>query len=208
MKNIELTTKEKQIYLALRSSMENYSILSDKTWQQFQAITTIKTLPKSSVLYAIGDIPKSYAYIYKGLIRAFSCNEKALEYNKLFFSEDMFPGAMTALLTSTPSHLGFETIEECEIVEINFKAYRELLIKKEDLKLFQIYYLERNWLLDKDQREIEIVQNDAAVRYAKFIERHPNLVSRIPQYHIAAHLGITPTQLSRIRKKSHFDQPM
>ena len=48
--------------------------------------------------------------------------------------------------------------------------------------------------------EIEIVQEDATARYLHFIDKHSSLVDRLPQYHIASHLGITPTQLSRIRK--------
>jgi hypothetical protein len=74
------------------------------------------------------------------------------------------------------------------------------MFQKEDLKLFQIHYLEQNWLLAKDEREIEIVQDNATTRYLRFTRAYPNLVDRLPQYHIASHLGITPTQLSRIRK--------
>jgi hypothetical protein len=92
-------------------------------------------------------------------------------------------------------------LEESLIFEIDFACYRQLLLEKDDLKLFQIRYLEKNWLLAKDAREIEIVQEDATTRYLRFIEEYPNLVDRLPQYHIASHLGVTPTQLSRIRKK-------
>ena len=80
-------------------------------------------------------------------------------------------------------------------------GYRKLLMEKHDLKLFQIYYLEKNWLVAKEIREVEIVQNNAAQRYKKFLAEYPSLEERLPQYHIASHLGITPTQLSRIRKK-------
>jgi hypothetical protein len=84
---------------------------------------------------------------------------------------------------------------------LDFPAYRSLLLQRDDLKLFQIHYLEKNWLLDKDAREIAIVQEDASQRYVRFIQDYPFLVERLPQHHIASHLGITPTQLSRIRKK-------
>lgn len=48
----------------------------------------------------------------------------------------------------------------------------------------------------------ELVQEDAAQRYRRFLRRSPTLAERLPQYHIASHMGITPTQLSRIRKKN------
>ncbi|WGL15018.1 hypothetical protein PVT68_09520 [Microbulbifer bruguierae] len=45
------------------------------------------------------------------------------------------------------------------------------------------------------------MQEDAGARYQQFLRDFPKLAARLPQYHIASHLGITPTQLSRIRKK-------
>ena len=107
---------------------------------------------------------------------------------------------MTALLSSSPSNLSHEALEDSLIIEIDFSGYRKLMLKNDELKLFQIYYLEKNWLLAKEAREIDFVQNDAAARYLCFIDEYPTLKNRLPQYHIASYLGITPTQLSRIKK--------
>lgn len=188
-------------FLALRESLNSYATISDCTWHKFIQICKFKSITKHNTLYSVGSIPYYFSYIYKGLVRCFSCDKKGNEYNKMFFDEGKFPGSMTALLTSTPSMLAFETIEDSLIIEINFSAYRELMLKNDELKLFHIYYLEKNWLLAKDVREIEIVQDDATARYLRFTEQHESLVERLPQYHIASHLGITPTQLSRIKKK-------
>ena len=192
---------QEKAFLALRQSLESYAPISDETWQAFVAISTFRSLKMHSLLYRTGEIPNSFSFVYQGLIRCFVCDEKGNEYNKNFFDEGHFPGSMSALLTSSPSRLSFETIEDTLILEINFSAYRKLMIEKDDLKLFQIYYLEKNWLLAKDAREIEIVQEDATARYLRFMGQHPSLMNRLPQYHVASHLGITPTQLSRIRKK-------
>ncbi|MGK0272822.1 MAG: CRP-like cAMP-binding protein [Cocleimonas sp.] len=191
---------ENKSFQALRNSLASYAPISDETWEAFRGISKFRSLPKNTLLYSAGNIPKSYAYVYQGLIRCFVCDENGKEYNKNFFNEGMFPGAMTALLKSSPSMLSFETIEDTLIMEIDFLAYRKLMIEKSDLKLFQIYYLEKNWLLAKDSREIEIVQDDATARYLRFIDENSALISRLAQYHIASHLGITATQLSRIRK--------
>jgi len=164
------------------------------------AFANLGRLQNTAFFNNIDSIPLSYSYIYHGLVRCFSCDEKGNEYNKMFFDEGKFPVSMTALLTSSPSMLAFEANEDSLILEINFTAYRKLMVQNDELKLFQIYYLEKNWLLVKDAREIEIVQDDATARYLQFIEKHDMLVDRLPQYHIASHLGINPTQLSRIRK--------
>ena len=189
------------IYQALKQALDAYTPISDTTWHAFKAATQIKRLEKNQVLYQAGDIPSTFAWVFHGLIRGFVCDDKGNEYNKKFFDEGKFPGAMSALLTNRPSKLGFDALEETLLIEIDFLAYRQLLIECHDLKLFQIYYLEKNWLLDKDEREIALVQHDATARYQRFLNEFPSLVERLPQYHIASHLGITPTQLSRIRKK-------
>lgn len=192
---------EEKAFLELRKTMASYSPITDETWQALRGIAAFRSLTKHALLYRAGEVPNTYSYVYQGLVRGYVCDEDGHEYNKNFFDEGMFPGAMTALLTSTPSVLAFEAVEETLIIEIDFSGYRDLMVEKNDLKLFQIYYLEKNWLLAKDAREIEIVQENATERYLRFTNRYPGLVDRLPQYHIASHLGITPTQLSRIRKK-------
>lgn len=187
--------------LMLRKVMETYAPLSDDTWRDMAQLCKTRIIAKNTSIYAAGDVPTSFAFVAKGLIRGFTLNESGHEYNKNFFSEGQFPGAMTALLTATPSRLAFETIEESHVVTIDFAGFRRLLFSNTELMAFQIHYLEKNWLLHKDAREIELVQDDATLRYQQFTRDFPALVDRLPLYHIASHLGVTPTQLSRIRSK-------
>jgi CRP-like cAMP-binding protein len=146
-------------------------------------------------------VPRSFAFVHLGLFRGYVLDEKGGEYNKSFFTEGRFPGAMTALLRQESSRFTIDALEDSAIIEIDHAAYRRLLQEYDDLKLYHIHYLERHWLLDKDAREVALVQEDAASRYQCFLRDFPDLAARLPQYHIASHLGITPTQLSRIRKK-------
>lgn len=50
------------------------------------------------------------------------------------------------------------------------------------------------------ERLIGCMRLTAAERYRDFKDRHPALVNRIPQHHIAAYLGISPEFLSKIRR--------
>ena len=198
---MSVDNQKRSAFLALRQTMNAYFPLSEETWHAFESLCTFREIEKRTILYLAGEVPTTYAFLCLGLVRCFVCDEKGTEYNKIFFQEGSFPGAMTALLTGKPSLLTFETLENSQVIEINHQAYRQLLFAKEDLKLYQINYLEQNWLLHKDAREIEIVQQDATIRYQRFVESYPDLAKRLTQYQIASHLGITATQLSRIRKK-------
>lgn len=193
--------QEAEAFNALHKVMNEYSPISDSTWRRLKIGSAFRCVPKHHILYPCSEILHSFSFAFSGLFRVYISDEKGNEYNKNFFEEDSFPGSMSALLTASPSKFSIQSLEPSCIIEIDFKIYRSLLIELDDLKLFHIHYLEKNWLLAKDAREVELVQENATQRYQRFLKEYPRLNSRISQFHIASHLGITPTQLSRIRKK-------
>jgi CRP-like cAMP-binding protein len=199
--SLESSSAKQFAFIALKTAMEAYAPLTDETWGAFRALCKFRTINKQGVLYQAGEVPNSFSFVFSGLIRVVATDRKGNEYNKNFFDAGSFPGSMVALLTSAPSEFTFDALEHSSIIEIDFEGYRNLLVERHDLKLFQIHYLEKNWLLAKDAREVQLVQENATNRYDRFLKEHPSLAARLPQYHIASHLGITPTQLSRIRKK-------
>jgi hypothetical protein len=48
---------------------------------------------------------------------------------------------------------------------------------------------------------IDRLTKTASERYNNFINQTPYLLDKVPQYHIATLLGITPQSLSRIKKE-------
>jgi len=192
------TVKEASLS-ALKKEIETYYPISDNSWEKLSQICIAINLKKKAFFTRAGQVPQSFGFVYAGLLRAYVTDLNGNEYNKIFFSENSFPGSMVALLTASTSAFSIATLEESYLLQINFKAYRHLLEICDDLKWFQILYLEKNWLIEKEKREISLVQNNATERYLTFKEHYAPLEKRIPQFHIASHLGITPTQLSRIR---------
>ncbi|MEX0362583.1 MAG: hypothetical protein AB3N10_16525, partial [Allomuricauda sp.] len=55
-------------------------------------------------------------------------------------------------------------------------------------------------------RLVSLLNLTSLEKYKRFLKDYPGLLNRIPHYHIANYLGITPTQLSRARKQ--FSQQM
>ncbi len=198
----------KKMLAALHNAINSYAEISAETFSSLAGICKPVSLKKADFFTRQGDIPDTFAFLYSGLMRAFTTNEKSDEYNKNFFTENSFPGSMVALLNSAPSEFTIEALEETNLILINFRHYRELLVQSDELKWFQINYLEQNWLIGKEKREVEFAQDNALDRYQNFINSNPDLAKRLTQYHIASHLGITPTQLSRIRKKISSNQHM
>lgn len=185
----------------LRTCMNRYHEITKGCWQKFQELLTFREYNRADLIYGVGEHPESFSFIHSGLARVFHLDENGQEYNKRFFSEGEFPACMTALLTNTASELSVECLEHSAVIHIDFHGYRQLLEQSPDLMLYHIRYLEKNWLLEKDERDNAFGQTTALQRYQTFIEQLPHLAGRVPQYHIASHLGITPVQLSRLRKQ-------
>ncbi|MNY73033.1 hypothetical protein D3C86_2117120 [compost metagenome] len=57
-------------------------------------------------------------------------------------------------------------------------------------------------LLNKVELRNFYLGTDATSRYQKFIERQPNIASRVSQTDIASYLGIAKQSLSRIKKNA------
>ncbi|WP_291287222.1 Crp/Fnr family transcriptional regulator [Flavobacterium sp.] len=189
----------------LKIKFESYAPISAASWQLIEDITEIQSIKKGEVLLESGQIAKEIYFVVKGAMRAFITDAAGNLYNKNIFLEGHFAGSKASLLQQTPSHFTIEALEDSILIQLDYKKYRALIDQHNDLKNYYIAYLEKNWVIEKEQREIALVMQNATERYLHLLSSHPDLSERIPLLHIASHLGITPTQLSRIRKNLEKD---
>jgi CRP-like cAMP-binding protein len=163
-------------------------------------ITSFVQYKKKSVLCASGKVPQKIFFIKSGIVRAYIKNSNGTEFNKTFFFNNHFAGAFPALTQGKVSQVTLECITDCEILEANYTAVNKLLDTNIELATFSRRLLEKVFI-SFDKRETELATLSATERYVRFLDRFEHIDHHIPQYHIASHLGITPIQLSRIRKE-------
>jgi CRP/FNR family transcriptional regulator, anaerobic regulatory protein len=84
---------------------------------------------------------------------------------------------------------------------LSFSALDELLAVQPKFFALKAHYVEQS-LISMAQHNANLATLDAHDRYYKFMREKPHLINRLPQYYIAAYLGIKPQSLSRIRKGS------
>lgn len=183
-----------------RLACSQYYNFSDEVFEDFKNICLIKEVKKGEILQDTYTEAKYIYFICKGILRTYYLNEKGQIYTKNIFSENYFSASKVSLITKKDSYLNIDVLEDSTLIYINFEKYKELIKTKIEFKDFYINYLEKNWVIIKEKNEISLILDDAMTRYQNFIEQNPNIQNRIPLHHIANHLGITPTQLSRIRK--------
>jgi len=185
----------------LHSSLNSYATITDDTWSKIKSFSRVIKIKKMNFLINMGEIPTSFYFVYKGIFRAYCFGGKdgTKEVNKVFFQEGSYPASVCAALKQEQSLFAIEALEDSVVIQIDYKRYRNLLEEKEDLKWFHINYIEKNWIIEKEIQEVSLLSDDAKERYAQFLSQYPKLVARLPLFHLASKLGITPTQLSRIR---------
>ena len=183
-----------------KSKFESYSSITEKSWLLIESIISFQTLTIGEILLRNGQIAKNIHFICEGALRAFVTDYEGNTYNINIFLETDFAGSTVSYLLSTPSNFTLEALENTIVINLDYKKYRQFIDNNIDLKNFYIAYLENNWVIEKEQREVSLVMENATERYLELLSKHPKIDQRIQQLHLASHLGITPTQLSRIRK--------
>lgn len=175
--------------------------ISEASWANVSALFSKKTLNKGDYFITEGQKASQIAFLQKGIVRAFYRTENGKEYNKHFFTDNSFIGGYSSLITKNVNVINQQAISDCEIFVADYEKLTSLYATNPDLETVARKLAELRFV-EKEQREIEIVLLDANERYSLLRKQFPDLEQLIPQYHIASYLGITPTQLSRIRKKT------
>ncbi len=184
----------------LLSYINKISPIAERTFVQVQKSFKPTSLKKDAFFVREGEYARQIGFLRKGIVRAYFLNHDGKEYSKQFFVAPSIIGAYSSLLTKQPTKIAQQALSDCEILVADYKDLEKNFDKFHDLerlgrKIAEFYFLE------KEQKELEMALLDADKRYLIMRERFPGLEDLVPQYHIASYLGISPTQLSRIRRK-------
>jgi hypothetical protein len=178
--------------------LNNITPISDKTWALLKNIFIQKELQKLDYFCNVEKVATKIAFLQKGVVRSFYTNNEGQELNKNFFVSPAFIGAYSSLITQTPNKLAQQALTNCIIWETDYANIKQLYDICPDLerlgRLIAEYYF-----VEKEIREVNLLNLEAKDYYKIFQNQYPTLEQQIPQYHIASFLGITATQLSRIR---------
>jgi len=178
--------------------IRTYADLSKEAESAWQKLLTEKNYQKGDYFIRTGQTPQRVAFIGKGLFAQYYFNDNGETVIKYFFPEGRIAGSIPATLTRSESLFDIIALEETTVLEYNFNEFKKLVSTFGDVAEFYIHYLEQHWVIDKEPYEVSLRSDSAKVRYADFLRKYPDLVKRLKKHQIAAYLGITPTQLSRI----------
>lgn len=184
----------------LFSYINNISPIKQETFDELKTFFKPLLLKKDEYFIKEDAYAHQIGFLREGVVRAFFVNQEGKEYTKQFFVGPTIIGAYSSLLTKQPNKIAQQALTDSEVLVANFNELESRYSTFHDLerlgrKIAEFYFLE------KEQKEIEMALLDADKRYLIMQKRFPTIEAIVPQYYIASYLGISPTQLSRIRKK-------
>jgi CRP-like cAMP-binding protein len=156
---------------------------------------------KGELFIKEGVVCNHLLFIHRGLFRYYLLHEGS-DFTKDFAVDTLNPfcTAYTSFMLQKPSAIWIEAEESCEVLVWDKSDVLSLFEEHPKWLLFAKRMAERLYYR-KEQREIELLKYSAEDRYRHFLMDFPGVFQRVPQYHIATYLGITPESLSRIRSK-------
>lgn len=169
------------------------------------SVFTRGELQKDEIFVGAGQVAKEIAFLETGIVRAFYSNKEGKEYNQHFFVGPAMIGAYASLISKKETLIPQQALTDCKIWRASFEKIENLSKNNYEIERLRRVIAE-NYFLMQEKKEVEMALLEASERYLLFQQDFPDVENQIPQYHIASYLGITPTQLSRVKRKLYEEK--
>lgn len=185
----------------LYKSIQEHVDLTSEEWEYCKTKFIPKRLRKRQYLLQQDDICRKLAFIEKGALVSYSIDEKGTQKVIQFGFEGWWIADLYSFLTSEPSSLNIEALEDSELLLIDKQEHEELIMQVQAMGNYH-RILFQNAFVALQRRVEHTIGTTAEQKYSTLIKEFPiSFFNRIPQHLIASYLGITPETLSRVRNQ-------
>jgi CRP-like cAMP-binding protein len=165
----------------------------------YSALTEI-SVAKGKFLLMPGTHVKHEYFVINGCLKAYYLDKKGNKLVIQFAIENWWVGDFEAFYNHVPSRLYIEAIEDSQLLSINYDALQQLY---KDAPIFERYFriLTTNAFVSQRERILSTLEKNTKERYLEFCASYPNIEDRVANYDIANYLGVSPENLSRVRRQ-------
>jgi CRP-like cAMP-binding protein len=181
------------------NNLSKHITLDDEEKKHFTSLLKHRKIRKKQYLLQAGEVSHYENFVIKGLLRAYTLDNKAQEHIAMFAMEGWWISDLYSFLTDTPATQYIDALEDSEVFSIEKHDLEKLYLQIPKLDRF-FRKLLQNAFVANQQRILASISQTAEEQYLAFIKKYPTLEQRIPQHQIASFLGITPETISRIRR--------
>lgn len=199
-----MDSRKKNLTEALRKKVFLNSQVSNKELIELLDLFIERKYHRNKMLVMEGETWDKVFYIHQGILRLFYMDNKGREFNKGFYWEDQLAWPIAPSAQKEDSLFNIAALEDIVVSVCPFDLFQSWLIHHGYWEKFALPYVEA-FVEQKFAREHEFLLNSATERFHKFCTQYPQLVNRIPDYHLASYIGISNVSLSRIKSSIDFN---
>lgn len=185
---------------ALHSYLKEKAALTGEQMELLSAYITEKSFLKGSRLLRQGNVCSEMFFVEEGLLRSFTIDDGGKEHIIQFAPENWWIGDRDSFYFERPSLFFIDAIEDTTVAVLQKEFFTKAAAMSSSFNQFNTMAL-HNSIRYMQCRINALLSHTAEQRYLDFVELYPSLLLRVPQWMIAAYLGITPESLSRVRKE-------
>jgi CRP-like cAMP-binding protein len=172
---------------------------SDEDIDLFTGYLSEGYIAKNEHFLNFGEVSHHVAFIGTGLAMHYKLYD-GMEIPIDFTPEGEWLAYLTSFTNGTPSDMAIKALEDTRILRLSATNMQKLFQAQPKFMALKNFYTEISFMSNA-QHGADLAMLNGKQRYYKFMREKPDLVNRVPQYYIAAYLGIKPQSLSRIRKE-------
>ena len=184
----------------LLKTIQDWAEIPKDQWDDLLPRLEEIKISKGEFFLESGQVATEIGFLITGYCRQFYVDKDEHEFNHSFVFENELMGGYPSLLRKKPSTYSIQAMEECDLLVIKWEEFESFFSRHICWERLVRKVAEKNYL-QKIQRESAFLLKDARERYLEVCEYEPEVISRVPQYHLASYLGITASALNRIIKK-------
>lgn len=154
-------------------------------------------VPKGGYFLKEGQVSRRMGYIGRGLMMHYQIHD-GNECPTGFTKEYEWVAYLKSFTTGSPSDTSIRALEDAELLVLTSETMARVFELQPKFMAVRSFYTEQFLVRTVDYLS-DLANMKARDRYHKFVEQNPDLLNRIPQYLIAAYLGMKPQSLSRLR---------
>lgn len=184
-------------YVSLKEYLKRLN-LNDVIINEIIQYFLVKKYIKNEYFVFINEVSDKIGFVVNGLFFMSTIQQDGSVFTKEFMKSEEF--LLATFDSGKESSVNIQCIKDAIILEAKYSEVKLLLSKYIDLETISKKRMENQIELIY-QRMTHYATITAMERYILFKEEYSMVETEIPQFLIASYLGITPTQLSRIRAK-------
>jgi CRP-like cAMP-binding protein len=183
----------------VQAVVQDLAPVPDHEYDRVWADCRTRTLARGEHLIALDQRVDHTWFIDEGMLRIYYLRD-GREINRSFVEPGRFYTNSLSFRTGEPSRYAAAALMTTRILAIPRSAVRAMLERHDAWVEFDRRATEVALAL-RERREQRFRSLSPEEHYRWLIENRRDLVARIPLYHIASYLGISPETLSRIRSR-------